>query len=202
MNYELLQVGSHIGNTPNDYIFNEIDLSGFCIFIEPVKDYFDLLKENYNTKYPENNFTFLNLACSDRNHTITLYKPIVTNESPSWANQLTSVLLNHTKNHNLNVNLEKLQVDAKTLNSIIEEYNITSIEILSVDTEGYDYEVLQGIDLNNLKPKKIIFEHKHIDGTNISFGFKYYKIINYLFSNGYEVIKQTEDDTYLKLRNG
>ena len=202
MNCELLQVGSHIGNTPNDYIFNEIDLNGFCIFIEPVNDYFKLLKENYNTKYPENNFKFLNLACSDRNQTITLYKPIVNNDSPSWTNQLTSVLSNHAKNHNLNVDVEKIEIEAKTLNTIIEEHNITSIELLSVDTEGYDYEVLQGLDLKKIKPKKIVFEHKHIDGTNTSFGFKYYKIINYLFSNGYEITKQTEDDTYFKLRNG
>ena len=202
MNCELLQVGSHIGNTPNDYIFNEIDLNGFCVFIEPVKDYFELLKENYNTKYPENNFKFLNLACSDRNHKITLYKPIVNSDSPSWTNQLTSVLLNHTKNHNLNVDVEKIEIEAKTLNTLIEEYNITSIELLSVDTEGYDYEVLQGLDLKKIKPKKIVFEHKHIDGTNTSFGFKYYKIINHLFSNGYEITKQTDDDTYLKLRNG
>jgi len=202
MNCELLQVGSHIGNTPNDYIFNGIDLNGFCVFIEPVKDYFELLKKNYNTKYPKNNFKFLNLACSDRNHTITLYKPIVNNNSPSWTNQLTSVLLNHTKNHNLNVDVEKIEIEAKTLNTLIEEHNITSIELLSVDTEGYDYEVLQGLNLKKIKPKKIVFEHKHIDGTNTSFGFKYYKIINHLFSNGYEITKQTDDDTYLKLRNG
>lgn len=142
MNCDLLQVGSHIGNTPNDYIFNEIDLNGFCIFIEPVKDYFELLKENYNTKYSENNFKFLNLTCSDKNHTITLYKPIINNDSPSWTNQLTSVLLNHTKNHNLNVDLEKIEIEVKTLNTLIEKHNITSIELLSVDTEGYDYEVL------------------------------------------------------------
>lgn len=202
MNCELLQVGCHIGNTPNDYIFNEIDLNGFCVFIEPVKDYFELLKENYNTKYPKNNFTFLNLGCSDKDHTITLYKPIVNDESPSWANQLTSVLLHHTRNHNLNINTEKIEIEAKTLNTIIVEHSITSIEILSVDTEGHDYEVLQGIDLNKIKPKEIIFEHKHLDGTNQTFGFKYYKLINHLFSNGYQITKQTEDDTYLKLKNG
>ena len=69
------------------------------------------------------------------------------------------------------------QVGAKTLNSIIEEYN--------------------KINRNSF--------NRHWMLRLWSFTrnwFKYYKIINYLFSNGYEVIKQTEDDIYLKLRNG
>jgi|TARA_R110000868_G_scaffold4895_12_gene30517 FkbM family methyltransferase len=202
MNCNLIQVGSHIGNTSNDYIFNNITLNGLCIFIEPVEEYFNTLKENYNKKYPDNNFLFFNIACSDVNHTLTLYKPIVDDKSPLWANQLTSVLPNHAKNHNINVGLNPIEIQAKTLNTVISENNIDSIDILAVDTEGYDYEVLQGIDLDKIKPKEIIFEHKHIDGTNQSFGFKYYKLINHLFSKNYELIKQTEDDTYMKLRNG
>jgi FkbM family methyltransferase len=202
MKYKVLQVGSFVGDTTNDYIFNGLNINDNAIFIEPVFEYFERLKNNYNTKYPNNNFTFLNIACSDKKGKIKLYKPIKTESVQEWVDQLTSVLEFHTINHNVNAQVEEIEVDSNTLENIITEYNITDLDILSVDTEGHDYEILSVFDFKKLKPKKIIFEHKHIDGTNKTFGLKYYKLINYFFSLGYFLDKQTEDDTYLILKNG
>jgi FkbM family methyltransferase len=202
MNCNVFQIGSHVGNTSNDYIFDKVTSNDFCIFVEPILEYYNKLIENYNTTYPNNNFKFLNVACSDKNDKIILYKPIIDKDLPIWSDQLTSVLSEHTKNHNLNIDTLRVEVECKTIDSIIKEYNIESIDLLSVDTEGHDFEVLQGINLKKIKPKEIVFEHKHIDGTNKSFGFRYHKIINYLSSNGYVIVKQTGDDTFMKLKNG
>jgi FkbM family methyltransferase len=199
MKYKVLQIGSFIGNTSNDYIFNNLNNNDNAIFIEPVLEYFEVLKNNYNNKYPNNNFIFLNVACSNENKKIKLYKPIKTENQKDWVNQLTSVLPYHAKNHNLNVKIEEIEIDAYSLETIIKNYNITDLETLSIDTEGHDYEILSVFNFTKLKPKKIVFEHKHIDGTNLTFGEKYYKLMNYFFSLGYVINKQTEDDTYLLL---
>jgi FkbM family methyltransferase len=199
MKYKVLQIGSFIGNTENDYIFNTLTETDSAIFVEPIFEYYEKLKNNYNQKYPNNNFTFLNIACSDKKEKIKLYKPIKNESVQEWVDQLTSVLPFHTTNHNVNVQIEEVDVDANTLQGIIDEYSVTELDILSVDTEGHDYEILSVFDFKKLKPKKIVFEHKHIDGTNKTFGLKYYKLINYFFSLGYTVDKQTEDDTYLIL---
>jgi hypothetical protein len=70
MKYKVLQIGSFIGNTENDYIFNTLTETDSAIFVEPIFEYYEKLKNNYNQKYPNNNFTFLNIACSDKKEKI------------------------------------------------------------------------------------------------------------------------------------
>lgn len=200
MNYDLIQIGSHIGNTINDNIFNKINSNYFAIFVEPIKEHYVSLVKNYNSKYPNNNFIFLNKACSDVSKKITLYKPILKNGLPLYTDQLTSVIRNHVKNHNIITELEEVVVEAISLTDIVNEYKITSINLLSIDAEGHDYEILKGMNFNKVKPKNLIFEHKHIDGTNKSFGFKYFDIINYLTSYNYDIIRQIDDNTHMKLK--
>lgn len=199
MKCDLIQIGSHVGNTINDNIFDNINSNYFAIFVEPIEEYYNSLVENYKSKYPNNNFVFLNKACSDASKQITLYKPIVKNGLPTWTNQLTSILPNHVKNHNIQTEVEEIVVDAISLTDLINEYGITSIDLLSIDTEGHDYEILKGMDFDKIKPKNLIFEHKHMDGTNKTFGFKYFDLMNYLTSKGYEIVKQIGDDTFMKL---
>lgn len=201
MKFDVIQIGSHIGNTPNDHLFNRIQCNKKIIFIEPIEEYYNQLIINYNEKYPNNEFIFLNVACSDKVGFIELYVPIVTNNSPSWANQLSSVLPNHVKNHNLNIDIDKKIVKTIRLDNLINEYHISEIDLLCVDTEGHDYEILNDFDFK-IKPKEIIFEHKHIEDTNHSFGIKYHNLINKLDNLGYELINQIGDDTYIRLKNG
>ncbi len=47
---------------------------------------------------------------------------------------------------------------ARTLTSILEERNVTEIDLLSVDVEGYESEVLAGLDFNRFRPKHIVIE--------------------------------------------
>ena len=70
---------------------------------------------------------------------------------------------------------------------------------LVIDTEGHDFEILNDLDLNLLRPKKIIFEHKHMEGTNKIVGEKYDTILNKLFSFGYVKTHMDTEDTYLEL---
>ena len=57
---------------------------------------------------------------------------------------------------------KKLQVNAVTLNSILDAENINSIDFLSIDVEGAELEVLEGLDLNRFRPKLILLEDKHL----------------------------------------
>ena len=49
-NVDLLQIGSHIGNTSTDKIFNQDIINKNIILIEPVSYLFSLLMENYKKK--------------------------------------------------------------------------------------------------------------------------------------------------------
>ena len=42
---------------------------------------------------------------------------------------------------------------------------MNEIEYLFIDTEGYDYQIIQSIDFDRIKINKIKFEYKHLDDT-------------------------------------
>ena len=47
--------------------------------------------------------------------------------------------------------LERYQIDVrtKTLSSVIEAYGLPRVDLLSLDVEGYELQVLQGLDLES-----------------------------------------------------
>ena len=51
-----------------------------------------------------------------------------------------------------------LQVPARTLTSILNEYDVTSIDFLSLDVEGYETNVLKGIDFEKYRPNFMLVE--------------------------------------------
>lgn len=57
-----------------------------------------------------------------------------------------------------NLNVKLIKVPARTLTSIIEECRIDRIDFLSLDVEGYEPEVLQGLNFDKLAPELILAE--------------------------------------------
>lgn len=52
----------------------------------------------------------------------------------------------------------KIDVQARTLQSILDENHISDIDFFSLDVEGFEYEVLKGIDLEKNPPTYILVE--------------------------------------------
>jgi hypothetical protein len=61
--------------------------------------------------------------------------------------------------------IEEVDVKIVVFNDLIEKYNISEIEYLFIDTEGYDYQIIKSIDFNKTKINKVKFEYKHLDDT-------------------------------------
>jgi O-methyltransferase len=202
-NKYIIQVGSHIGNTSNDYLFNKINPDFKYIMIEPVPYLFNMLKENYKSY---NNITFLNIAISNYDGVLDLYAPSEKNDFTnlvSWASQLASVNKDHIHTFVPNCIVDNIKVKCKTLNTLINEYNIKEIEYLYTDTEGHDYDILMNLNLSLIKPKNIIFENKHMDGPkhilDINDCSKYLNLLNHFKEYKYFVKNQTLEDTHIKL---
>jgi len=199
----IIQVGSHIGNTSNDFLFNNINLKFKYILIEPVPYLFNQLKENYKSY---NNIIFLNIAISNYDGFIDLYIPSDKNDFTklvSWASQLASTNKEHIHTFVPNCIVDKISVECKTLNTLINEYNIKEIEYLYTDTEGHDYDILMELNLSLIRPKNIVFENKHMDGPKHVFDStdcsKYLNLLNHFEQYGYEIENQTGEDTHLQL---
>jgi hypothetical protein len=68
-------------------------------------------------------------------------------------------------------------VKAQTLEKILDENHIQSeIDFLSLDTEGYELDILQGLNLDKYRPKYLLIEVYNNDFNNI---------VNYLQSKNY-----------------
>ena len=52
----------------------------------------------------------------------------------------------------------EIQVPCRTLTSILDECNVTNIDLFSLDVEGTELFVLQGLDFNRYRPKFMLIE--------------------------------------------
>lgn len=198
-NKTIIQIGSHEGATSNDPIFNLVDNSTRLFLVEPVPYLFSRLQKNYKDRFGDvSKIVFINKAVSNFIGEIEMTVPSENNDFsrlPFWASQLGSINAGHATGHLPGLMVEKIVVKTTTVNEIVREYNIDEIELLHTDTEGHDYNILMSYDFC-VKPKKIMFEHKHIDGL-FRVGEKYRELSDRLVSLGYsKVFQDTEDTTY------
>ena len=142
------------------------------LFIEPLPHIFRRLKENYPMSP---NYRFENVAISEKKETRPLY--YVSDEIkktkmdvPYWYDQLGSFDKNHVLKHGREFEafITSEDVRCEPLRDILARNRIGKIDLLHIDTEGFDYEVLKQVDLQTMPPRAILFEHKHLSTKDYS----------------------------------
>jgi len=201
-NKTVVQIGSHVGNTENDPIFNDIDETTKLVLVEPVPYLFNKLRDNYTMRLKDlTNITFINKAVSDFVGEMELTIPSERNDwsnLPTWASQLASVNPNHATGHIPSLQVDTIRVSTTTIDDIIKEFNITEIDLLHTDTEGHDYNILMNYSFV-IKPRQILFEYKHMDGV-LTVGQKYVELSNRLQLLGYtKTFSDAEDALFVLL---
>lgn len=140
-----------------DEIFqsNLLNINWSGIFVEPVKERFDLLVENYKSHYPNNKFQYENSAIhieSGDDFLITY----VDDDSRGLCSFFRVE----------NEFSERIPVKKITFLDLIKKYNIKKINFLKIDCEGMDSEIiLQSLD-NNIIPDLILFENINLPKMN------------------------------------
>ena len=74
-----------------------------------------------------------------------------------------------------------IEVDVKTLDQIIKETDTHDIDFISIDVEGLQYEVLQGLTLTTHRPRLLLVED-HLTG---------YRTHRWISRQGYRLVKRT-----------
>lgn len=59
-----------------------------------------------------------------------------------------------------------IEVPARTLTSLLDEINPPLVDFFSLDVEGYELQVLQGLDLSRYRPTYILVEARFFDEVN------------------------------------
>ena len=159
--HSFVQVGSHDGimHDPLHTFIKHNKWKG--ILIEPQKLYFDKLKLYYK-KRP--NLFFINKAVHPSKKKLTLFKVKNANDysHTGWA----SVHPERFKNTEYEHQTETEEVEACTLMEAIESCKITSLDLLQIDTEGFDFEIIKMLDFKKITPLIIHYEHIHLSNKD------------------------------------
>ncbi len=179
LNYQngyFVELGANDGISQSNTLHFELYKNWNGILIEPIK-----LKFNQCKLIRSKNNKYYNCACvSEKFNKETveiIYSNLrtVTNDYKNLINPK-----HHINKEDLNIyeNHDNRSVSARTLNSILKDANAPKlIDFLSLDTEGYENEVLGGIDYNEFKFKYIMVETKDFEKTNEILTSKNYELV-------------------------
>ncbi|EKB50607.1 FkbM family methyltransferase [Cecembia lonarensis] len=59
--------------------------------------------------------------------------------------------------------IEELEIHTMASSTLLEKFQGKKIDLLAVDTEGFDFEILKMLPLDKMNPKVIIYEEEHFD---------------------------------------
>ena len=187
-----VQVGANDGVT-NDPIYNLVTnhaLSG--IVIEPLPDLFAKLRSNYRN-YPQ--VTAVQKALHRTASQVTIYRVDPDSpQAPASAQGKASLSREHLLKWKHRIaNLDELIVEqsvpSQTLMELLGEHQVSRVDLLQIDVEGYDFEVIKMIDFATLKPAIIRYECQHLSKSDIE------SCLELLTSHGYKFLFEKRDTT-------
>jgi FkbM family methyltransferase len=133
------------------------------IFIEPIDFLFQRLRKNYGNA---ERFIFENVAIGTERGSKTFYyvseKAKTELELPYWHDQLGSFDKSHITNmlgEQMAPYIVEEDVECLPLQAVLDRNGVNAIDLVHIDTEGFDYKVLSQLDLKRYKPSAILFEH-------------------------------------------
>jgi len=151
----------------------------FGILVEPVPSSYERCLQNR-----PNNTKIYNCALVDFDHvgsTIEIHPHFL-------HSAMTTLIKSNSQLYN-----DKKKVSARTLESILEENNINNIEEFYLDVEGYELNVLKGIDFSKRKFNLIEIEC-HAGLIDISLEEEINNHKKFLSSYGYFLFSQKDED--------
>lgn len=156
-----LQIGAHDGLSfdPIGPFIRKHHWKG--LLVEPQQKMFAKLVENYAD---EKQLLFENSAIAEQDGTLTLYgiagvpAEDMASMAPSFRRHY--ITLNGAGLHG---KIEATEVPALTLDSLLKKHRIDRVDLLQIDTEGYDFRIIKMIDFSRIKPQIIHFESNYLN---------------------------------------
>lgn len=164
------------------------------LIIEPIKQFISKAQDQYRS-IP--GLFFANCAIDYKKGIRAIYKIKSVAGLPDWAYQVCSfsreVLLKHR--HKI-PGVEDLIIEEMVLTESLDELMTKSgfrkPDLLLIDTEGYDSEILQMFPFDIHRPECVIFEHKHLNKSQLKVS------LNLLQAHCYNCISLSTDTIGLR----
>lgn len=152
-----IQIGAHDGvhYDPIRALIKKFHWRG--ILVEPQPQVFKRLIENYKD---EPQLIFENAAIAPHDGQTTLYVFKEGSNLPDHASMLASFNRNVlvSNGHNYKGEIMELPVKALSLKSLLAQHRVQKIDLLQIDTEGYDFEIIKMLESSEIKPTILHFE--------------------------------------------
>jgi FkbM family methyltransferase len=144
-----IQIGTNNGDDDFFKLVSDLTEKTNIILIEPQSDLIPIIESNYKGLMDKHNITILNNGVVHDKTINSLYKYDETTNGV-----LSSVI--HRKSYDSVV--DSINFEPITISEICEKYKIDKIDLLFIDTEGYDYTIINSLDLDKLNITEIICE--------------------------------------------
>jgi len=162
----IIQIGANDGKS-DDFLRTSINIDTNLLLVEPIKSAFEQLKKNYSDF---KNVRFVNKAIDIKSGKKDIfsvnpkyydfYKKKYQTEDVSWLTVLASFHKNHLEYHGIkSSHIQSTQIDCINFKKLIDQYNFDRLDLLVVDTEGYD-EILITMKEDKKKYFYIIYNTK------------------------------------------
>ena len=187
----LFDIGAHHGESIKLFLSN-FKIKNIYSF-EASNENFKILEKNtrkLQKKFNDVNILIENFAVGNEEKNVKMKQ--MNESSSSTLNSYNvkskyfkkkSLFLFSSKNQNF---FSEIDVKQVSLSNYINEKNIEKIDFIKIDTEGYEYYVLKGLQNQFQKIKLILFEH-HYDNMLIK-DYKFSDIHNFLLKNNFKQI--------------
>lgn len=201
--YSVIQLGAFVGKTINDPLYDILcrqlkKVPGKLILVEPVKEYYTELVKNYEG-IP--GVSFENVAISDKSGTATFYRlgvDPVEHGYPDWLAQLSSLKEDRMGSlwdrYEQNPEYKEFYlkhriletVNCITFQELAERHNLTSLDFLQMDVEGYEFEILKTINFEEFPVRFVNYENVLLHENKVT-------TENFMKQFGYNIIDHGQD---------
>ena len=180
----IFDIGAHKGETI-DLFYKNLNVNKIYSF-EPNNNLFKILIEK--KKYKKDKIKIFNLGFGNKTEVkeLNIFKDTSSstinfiNENTNYFKRKKKFMSFFFNNTNFLVNKQKVQI--KNLSEFIFDHSIDKIDILKIDTEGYEYKILKGLRNDDFKKIKFLYFEHHYD-LMINKGYKFSDIDKLLTTN-------------------
>ena len=130
------------------------------LLIEPLPDLFETLKKTYADS---TGLLFENVAIDKQLGSTTIHRIKNAAHVPEHWHGMASFSREHLIKEGAPAELiEACEVRTITMRSLLDQHSIQQIDLLQVDTEGYDHEIVKSVFDAGRMPSIINYEHCHL----------------------------------------
>ncbi len=176
------------------------------VMVEPVPWLFERLRANYRDR---EGISFENAAIGPVDGTVPFYyvRPVdhrIADQGPTWSDAMGSLSRAEVEQTlaaareyaakgsgvdlpDLSSRIDSIRVSSLTFDTLCRKHRIERLDLVQIDAEGYDWEIIRGIDFARHRPRLLIFETNHLSGDDRDQAIAHFERLGYeTFFEGFD----------------